>query len=137
MKKYILIIVVVLINYSCSLDDGGSNTSHQLLPIESIELPDEFVLNQQYYIDFTFIRPTNCHAYEGLFLKAENEVRVVAVQSVVYSGATCEELTEDNIVSKTFVFDVMYDQTYVFRIWKGIDSSGEEVYEEIQVPVVN
>jgi len=137
MKKYILIIVVVLINYSCSLDDGGSNTSHQLLPIESIELPDEFVLNQQYYIDFTFIRPTNCHAYEGLFLKAENEVRVVAVQSVVYSGATCEELTEDNIVSKTFVFDVMYDQTYVFRIWKGIDSSGEEVYEEIEVPVVN
>ena len=29
------------------------------------------------------------------------------------------------------------DQVYVFRIWKGADQFGEEIYEIIEVPVVN
>ena len=137
MKKCILMLVVILVNYSCSLDDGGVDKNYEVLPIESIQLPTEFVLNEEYVIDFTFVRPTNCYGYHSLFLKAENETRTLAVQSVVYVSSSCEELVEDNIMSESFRFKVLYDQTYVFRIWKGIDDLGEEIYEIIEIPVVN
>lgn len=137
MKKYVLILIAILINYSCSLDDGSVENRYEVLPIESIQLPAEFVLNEEYIIDFTFIRPTHCHGYQGLFFKAEDEIRTLAVQSIVYAGANCGELVEDNIVSQSFSFIVLYDQTYVFRVWKGIDYLGEDVYERIEVPVVN
>jgi len=122
---------------SCNLDDGASETSYVVLPIESIQLPSEFVLNEEYDIDFTFIRPTDCHAYQDVFVIAENETRTLAVTSIVYVNPSCEVLTENNVAAQSFKFRVLYNQTYVFRIWKGADDLGEEIYEVIEVPVVN
>ena len=119
------------------MDDGASETSFEMLPIESIQLPSEFVLNEEYDIDFTFIRPTNCHGYQNVFSVAENETRTLAVKSIIYTNPSCEDITENNIASQSFKFTVLYDQVYVFRIWKGADQFGEEIYEIIEVPVVN
>lgn len=121
---------------SCSVDEGVG-TSYVLLPIESIQLPDEFSLNEEYEIPFVFKRPTNCHGYYDVFLKVDNEIRILGVQSIVYENPNCEVLTEDNDTSQSFIFKVLYDQIYVFRIWKGVNEFGEEIYEEIEVPVVN
>lgn len=137
MKKYIVILLTALFVCSCNLDDGTNETSNVVLPIESIQLPSEFVLNEEYDIPFTFVRPTDCHSYENIFVIAENETRTIAVKSVVYINPNCVALTENNIAEQSFKFKVLYDQTYVFRIWKGIDESGGEIYEEVAVPVIN
>jgi len=121
---------------SCSADEG-EETSYVALPIESIQLPDEFTLNEQYEIFFVFKRPTNCHGYYDVLLKADNAYRTLAVQSIVYKNANCEVLTENNEANQSFRFKVIYDQVYMFRIWKGVNEFGEEIYEEIEVPVVN
>jgi len=121
---------------NCSVDEGVQ-TNYALLPIESIQLPNEFMLNQEYEIPIVFNRPTSCHGYYDIFLKADNKVRTLAVQSIVYDNSECVDLVEGNQANQSFVFRVLYDQVYVFRIWKGIDELGEEIYEEIEVPVVN
>jgi hypothetical protein len=135
-NKAFFVVLTVFIT-SCSLDDSSDNQSFEMLPIESITLPDEFVLDEVYDIDFTFIRPTNCHGYYDIFINAEDENRTVGVTSVVYENSNCIEINEDNIAEQTFRFQVIYDQTYVFHIWKGVDVDGEDIYEVYEVPVVN
>jgi len=137
MKRYILILLTAIFVLSCNLDDGASDTSYEMLPIESIQLPSEFVLHEEYDIDFTFIRPTNCHAYQNVFSVAENETRTLAVKSIVYANPNCEAITENNIATQSFKFTVLYNQIYVFRIWKGADEFGEGIYEVVEVPVIN
>jgi len=139
MKKYILILLTAFFMCSCSSDDEANATtaSYEMLPIESIQLPSEFVLNEEYDIDFTFIRPTECHAYQSVFFVAENETRTLAVNSIIYINPSCEVLTENNVAAQSFKFKALYNQTYIFRIWKGIDDLGEELYDVIEVPVIN
>ena len=55
----------------------------------------------------------------------------------MYKKPNCEVLAENNEANQSFRFKVLYDQVYVFRIWKGVNEIGEEIYEEIEVPVVN
>jgi hypothetical protein len=136
MIKTLFIVLTVFLT-SCSLDDSSDNQSFEMLPIESIVLPDEFMLDEIYEIDFTFLRPTNCHGYYDIFINAEDENRTVAVTSIVYENSNCVEITEDNIAEQTFRFRVIYDQTYVFHIWKGVDDLGEDVFETYEIPVVN
>lgn len=132
----VLIIALTLMVTGCSVDDGDSY-SYEMLPIESIDLPNEFILNETYDIDFTFIRPTNCHGYHGIFINSEEENRIVGVTSIIYDNSNCMELTADNIASQSFRFQVLYDQIYVFHIWKGVDEFGDDIFETIEVPVVN
>ena len=134
-SKALFIVLTVLIT-SCSIDEGESY-GYEILPIESIDLPHEFVLNETYDIDFTFLRPTNCHWYYDIFISAEDENRTVGVTSIVYENSNCIEMNEDNIAEQTFRFRVIYNQTYVFHIWKGTDVNGEDVYEVYEVPVVS
>jgi len=137
MKKHILIVLIVLFVLSCNSDDETNEMSYVVLPIESVQLPNEFVLNEEYDLDFTFVRPTVCHGYHSMLVKSEDETRTLAVQSVIYEHPNCEVLLVNNIASQSFKFKVLYGQIYVFRIFKGVDDLGEEVYEVIEVPVVN
>jgi hypothetical protein len=136
MRKSVFALLIALLILSCSVDEG-EGTSYVLLPIESIQLPNEFTLNEEYEIPIVFKRPTNCHGYYDIFLKGDSEIRTLAVQCIVYENPNCKALVENNQTNESFIFKVLYDQVYVFRIWKGIDEFGEEIYEEIEVPVVN
>lgn len=127
---------MILLMVGCSVDEGESY-GYEILPIESIDLPHEFVLNEVYYIDFTYKQPSNCHAYHSMFFNAEEENRTVGVTTIVYDRSNCTDFIEDNIVSETFKFQAIYDQNYVFHIWKGTDNLGEDIYERIVVPIVN
>lgn len=130
-------VVLVLIIVSCVEDDSNEDLYFENLPIESISFPNEFELNEVYEIDFTFLRPTSCHGYYDIVMEAENESRTINVKSLVYKSETCSELAEDNSSEQSFIFNVIYNQTYVFHVWKGVDANGDDIYEDYQVPVVN
>ncbi|MGB0895979.1 MAG: hypothetical protein ACPGU9_02440 [Flavobacteriaceae bacterium] len=132
----IVFIIMILSLASCSVDEGESY-GYEILPIESIDLPHEFILGEEYFIDYTFKLPTDCHRYYDVFFNAENENRTVAATSIVYDRSNCQELLENNMVVGTFKFTAIYEQTYVFHIWKGQDEQGEDIYEIINVPIVN
>lgn len=134
--KKALFVILVLVVSSCSVDEGDSYV-HEILPVESIDLPHEFVLNETYFIDFTFRLPTSCHDFYDILVTTDNENRTVGVMSAVYDRSNCQEMGEENLYTSTFRFDVIYDQNYVFHIWKGKDNLGEDIYETIIVPIVN
>ncbi len=123
--------------FSCTPDDSNNITYYsEVLPIASINLPATFTLGVNYEIEFTFIKPTSCHNYKNLLYITEGKNRVLAVNSNVFNNINCTNLTTGNIITHRFNFVATENHnTYKFYIWKGKDSLGNDIYDEIEIPV--
>ena len=121
--------------FSCSTDDDSLVTQFELIPVESAEVPEEFILGNSYRIDLTYLRKTTCHAYNSIYFRTEGNERTVAVVNTVFvSNGDCEELNSE--LEASFHIDVLQLGSYVFKFWKGTDESGEDIYDIVEVPVL-
>ncbi|GAL78555.1 hypothetical protein JCM19274_1019 [Algibacter lectus] len=135
MKK-LLVICLTLILASCSVDDDGLDYSFEILPVESVDIPDEFTLGETYPITVSYLRPSNCHSFrEFYYLKNNNERTVAPPINYVFEDNNCEPL-ENELVENTFNFIVTGNGSYIFKFWQGEDADGEHQYLTIEVPVV-
>ena len=74
MKKYLLLVGVVISTLtSCGIDDDAQSFYFEILPIESVELPEEFVFGDTYEIFIDYIRPSSCYVFND-FLYHEYKV---------------------------------------------------------------
>lgn len=136
MKKLIALSVVLLLFASCSLDDDSQNYSFEILPVESVDIPDEFTLGETYPITVSYFKPSTCHSFKEFYYAKKNNERTVATINYVFENNTCETLT-DELVEATFNFIVTSNGSYIFKFWQGEDGSGEDQYLTIEVPVTN
>lgn len=136
MKKFLILSFLVASLFSCSLDDDGTNFSVEFLPIESVDIPDEFTLGEVYPITVTYIRPSSCHAFREFYYAKHNNERTVAVINNVFERNDCEDLT-DAMLTATINFQVTSNGSYIFKFWQGKDDDGEDMFMEIEVPVTN
>lgn len=136
MKKLILLFVLVLSLASCSLgDDSNNDFYYEILPIESVDIPTEFVLGETYEIHISYLRPSGCYLFNEFYYVSELNQRTVAVINTVYPNRDCQQF-EDEIVEVSFNFMVNNNGTYVFRFWQGEDENGNDTYYIVEVPVV-
>ena len=134
MKK-ILFILLLFVMFSCSSDDDNLETRFELIAVESAEVPEEFILGNSYRIDMTYFRKTTCHAYNSIYFRTEGNERTVAVINTVFeSNGNCEDLNTE--LEAFFHIDVLQPGSYVFKFWKGTDESGEDIYDIVEVPVL-
>jgi len=133
-KKLLLLIILMLTVSSCSLSDDESNLSIETLPIKQAEVPMEFDYGATYKLKVIFDLPSGCHSFYDLFYQYENTARIVAINSVVNTKMACTEV----LIEREFEFDVKVTQQadYIFKFWKGTDNDGNDIFEEIIVPVV-
>ncbi|WP_203256696.1 hypothetical protein [Hyunsoonleella ulvae] len=136
MKKFLILSCLVTLLFSCSLDDDSTNFSVEILPIESVDIPDEFTLGEVYPITVTYERPSNCHAFREFYYARHNNERTVAVVNTVFEQNTCEDLTDETLTA-TFNFQVTSNGSYIFKFWQGKDDNDEDIFLEIEVPVTN
>lgn len=132
---YVATLVCVLLGLNaCSLDDG-SNIKYVPLTVVSAEVPDSFELGQVYEIKVTYLNPNNCTFFEGFDIhKHELTTReVYPIGAEIIDDHECQEIATE--VERTFNFEVIYDQDYLFQFWTGQDSNGVDQYIEIPVPV--
>jgi len=134
MKKIIFLLLVALSFTSCSIDDGP-NFYNEFLPIESVNMPEEFVLGETYEISVTYLRPSTCHVFNNFYYASELNQRTVAIITTVYENNDCLPL-EDQEVEVSFTFMVNNNGTYVFKFWQGEDVNGNDMYYIVEVPVV-
>lgn len=134
MKK-LLVICLTLILASCSVDDDSVNYSFDILPVESVVIPDEFTLGETYPITVSYLKPSSCHAFREFYYLKNNNERTVAPINYVFAEDDCETL-EDELVENTFNFVVTGNGSYIFKFWQGEDADGEDQYLIIEVPVV-
>lgn len=136
MKKILFLLVFVLSLSSCSVDDGDYNSFHyEILPIESVDIPQEFVLGETYTIYATYLKPSGCYVFNNFYFDSDLNQRTVAIINTVYENSNCQTF-EGEEVEVSFDFKVISNGTYVFRFWQGEDENGNDTYYIIEVPVV-
>ena len=135
MKKLLLLSLSLLLFMSCSTDNDEYNYYFEILPVESVDIPEEFVMGETYPITVTYNKPSSCYVYRNLYYAKENNQRTVAPIMTVYDNNNCETL-EEYSEDAIFNFIVTGNGSYVFKFWQGEDEEGEDIYLTIEVPVV-
>ena len=136
MKKILAIVSLFFVLISCSVEDDTPNFYSVVLPIIEVEVPQEFVIGETYPIKVWYQRPSTCHAFNGFYYDKYLNERTVAVQNIVTEAGNCQSL-EDEIVEVSFDFYVTSNGSYIFKFWQGVDDNGEDIFLEIEVPVVD
>ncbi|GAA4940376.1 hypothetical protein GCM10023314_11490 [Algibacter agarivorans] len=136
MKRFIVLCLTLVLFSSCSIDDDGTTYSFDVLPVESVDIPNEFTLGETYPITVSYLRPSTCHAFKEFYYLKENNERTVAPITYVFDRNDCETL-ENELVEATFNFIVTSNGSYIFKFWQGEDNEGETQYLTIEVPVVD
>ncbi len=133
-KKVLLVTIVIFTLFSCSIDDDSSNFSIETLPIKEAIVPTEFIFGESYTLKVIYDLPSGCHSFYDLFYKHEDTARIVAINSIVdnnQSGCTLALIEKEF----TFVVNVRQSEDYTFKFWRGTDDNGDDIFEEIVVPV--
>ena len=137
MKKLLALSLALILCASCDLnDDNSGNYSFEILPVDSVDIPSEFVLGETYPITVTYLKPSTCHSFrEFYYVKNLNE-RTVAPIMYVFENNNCETL-DDVTEDATFNFIVTSNGSYIFKFWQGEDANGDDLYLTIEVPVID
>jgi len=135
-KNIVITFLLVFSFSSCSLDDdSNTHLSLKTLAIKEAVFPDEFEFGSSYTVKVTYDLPNGCHSFYNLYYEYKGTSRIVAITALVDSKASCTEA----IIEKEYEFVVNANQRedYTFRLWKGEDSQGNDIFEDIVVPVIN
>ena len=136
MKKILILSFILILMGSCSIDDDRDDFNLEILPIESVDIPDSFTMGETYPITVSYLRPSTCHLFREFYYDKENNIRTVAVIDYKFLKSDCEDL-ENELVEATFNFHVTSNGSYIFKFWQGEDVNGENQYLTIEVPVTN
>ncbi|MFI1744811.1 hypothetical protein [Thalassobellus sediminis] len=134
--KRLLVLCLTLILASCSVDGDSTNYNFEVLPVKSVDIPDEFVLGETYPITISYYRPTTCHSFKEFYYLKENNIRTVAPIDFFIEENNCIELPAV-LEEESFNFIVTNNGSYVFKFWQGEDTNGHDQYLTIEVPVVD
>lgn len=140
MKKIVLLLLACIAISSCSLEeDDQPRFYYEVLPVESFEVPAGVTVGESYEIKMTYKMPSNCHVYEGCYYKTEGYTTTVGIQTYVLDNSECKELESPELLESSFIFKVEslqnVVQPYVFKFYKGKDANGNDIFEEVSIPV--
>lgn len=135
MKKIALLLLTVLALYSCSINDDGPNYYLETLAVDSYTVPESLVLNQPAEIKLKYKKPSDCHFYQGIYYEKDGNTRTIAIQTSVLASDNCVPYTEDKIVECSFNFVATGTGPYTFKFYKGEDANGQNIFEEVTIPV--
>ena len=120
-----------------SCDIGGDdepNFSNEILPIQSVDVPDQFVLGEVHPISVTYTRPNGCFEFNSFIFQSDFNTRTVAVVDTFFQDETCTQETE--IATVSFDFTVTNSQNHIFQFFQGQDEQGQDQFLIVEVPVV-
>lgn len=135
MKKIVLFIVLITSFFSCSINDDDTTYTYSVLPVESYIVPTSFTLGETYEIKLKYQKPTSCHIFQGIYYDKNLNTRTIAIQTAVKNNQICTQ--EIPPLSETsFNFIVLNNGSYIFKFYKGKDTNGEDIFENVEIPVV-
>ncbi|TRX07367.1 hypothetical protein [Flavobacterium gawalongense] len=137
MKKFALFILLITTLTGCTLDnDNRDSYTYKVLPVDSYTLPEKFTLGNTYEIKLKYTKPTECHYFQGIYYSKDLNIRTIAIQTAVNNNPVCtQSIPAQSEIS--FNFYVTNTGSYIFKFYKGKDAAGIELFEEVEIPVVN
>lgn len=141
MKKLGLFILLLLCLNSCLPDDSDYEKYHlELIPVEEVEIPYQFIEGHTYTIKLNYRKKSTCHFPNGIYFSHEDYTRIIAVQNIVYERSDCSIEVPEPIVNQEVAFGFKVTQqagtSYIFKFYNGGDISANTSFLLIEVPVV-
>lgn len=134
MKKSILLLIGLLVFYSCLNNDNDTpNYTYEYLPIDSAITPASFTLGEIDTITVKYSFPNGCYFFDRIYYETQDTTRIVAVSASVLLDENCTLAIIEG--EKKFAVKASQEEDYVFKFYKGKDSNGENIFEEVIVPV--
>ena len=135
MKK-LIVYIFAFFALSCSLNDDSIQDYQELLPIETAQMPQSVTVGVAEDVFLTYLRPTNCHAYNDIYyVKNEHERTVAIVSTYFASNNNCTALEAETEAS--FRFNATEAGTYTFKFWQGKNDEGEDEYLIYEVEAID
>ena len=133
MKKVFLLLGVLGLITSCSLDDDAEQYSFEAVGVDNATLPDTLIYGQRYQFPISYTPPTSCYQFYGFDFQRQDSTRYVTVINRVVENDTCQENTTQ--VEQDLDFEVLYRYKYVFKFYQGNDTNDEPIYLTKTIPV--
>ena len=135
MKKFSLLLCSLFLFYSClNNDDNTPNFTYKYLPIDEATTPANFTFGETDTIKIKYSLPDGCHFFDRLYYEYQDTTRIVAVTALVAIDTTA---CTQGIIQEEYIFPVRATQQedYLFKFYKGKDSQGNNIFEEVVIPV--
>lgn len=134
MKKIILLFAGLLLFYSClNNNDNEINFTYEFLPIDEYTTPDSFTFGEKDTIKVKYTLKNGCYSFDNIHYEYQDTARIVAVKAFIKLDEACAEVITQN--EYKFIVTPNQQQDYVFKFYKGLDANGENIFEEVVVPV--
>lgn len=134
MKKITLLLLGLLIFNSCLNNDNDTpNYTFEYLPIDSAITPASFTYGAIDTITVKYTLPNGCYSFDRIYYETKDTTRIVAITAFVELDENCTEALIQE--EKKFAVKASQEEDYVFKFFKGIDSNGDNIFEEVIVPV--
>lgn len=145
MKRLALLLLSLITLNSCTIEDDGPNIVSVFAEVTENDLPDFFEKGEVYTVEVSYLLPDLCHQPVGLHLsRGDNfgderrDIYVGGVVTYTAGQAECSMEPEDpSELVETTEFTIKIDESepYTFYFWTGVDSTGENIFETVEVPV--
>ena len=135
MKFFYIVALFFTLCSSCSSDTALDEYFLELVPIESMDLPSEFIVNSTHSIPVYYKNPTNCNVFDSFYFEKNENIRTIAIQTLKVVKQNCEANNQTPI-EVMLRFKPTELGMITFKIWKGKTSSGIDIYDEIEIPVI-
>ncbi|GFD76931.1 MULTISPECIES: hypothetical protein [Tenacibaculum] len=132
MKKILILFLSVFTFYSC-LDDDSPNVRYEFLKVDSATTPESFTFGEVDTIKIKYTLPNSCYSFNGLYYQKVDTTRIVAGTAIVALDVACTQDVRQE--EYAFPVEATQEEDYVFKFWKGKNDEGEDVYEEVVIPV--
>lgn len=134
MKKFTLLLFGLLVFSAClNSDNDDLNYTFEYLPIDEAITPASFTLGQIDTITVKYSLPNGCYSFNQIYYETRDTTRIVAVTALLALDEVCTQA----LIQEERKIPVMASQTedYVFKFYKGKDANGENIFDEVVVPV--
>lgn len=134
MKKTIKLFVILFTFYSClNSDNDRLRYDFEFLPIDEFMAPSSFTFGEKDTIKLKYTLKNGCYDFDGIYYEYADTTRIVAVRALISLDEACTLAISQN--EYDLVVEATQEEDYVFKFFKGKDNNGENIFEEVVVPV--
>ncbi len=127
MKKFIVLLLMSVTLFSCSLDDDTVNFYYEYLATQNVQFPEDMALGGTYEVTMYYTRPNECYTVQGITYQNTGTLeRLVAINAQVSNSDTCQDATDTGIETITFDFQPQVAGTYTFNFLSTYNESTSE-----------
>jgi len=133
MRIYFYLLFSLLLSSCYQLDENISLTLEKI-PAFNIQIPEELTVNTEYTISFSYALVDGCHSFYDVEKEVlNNKTLLITTYAQVENTLACTQVHSEQ--DFTFTFKPVQAQTYYLKFWKGLDSSGNDEYEEFELVI--